>query len=150
MAAGTFTILNKAKQKLVDGTMDLDSHTFNAALATNAWSPSATYVGTSTNAQYSDVGAAEVANGNGYTTGGKALTGVALSTATGTVTWTSSAPSWSASTFSAKYLIIYDFTATNKDILGYMDLETTVGTGVSPSNGTLTVNPNASGWFTLA
>lgn len=164
MAAGTFTVLNLAKQKLVDGTFDLDSQTWMAALTTAAWTtgaafpPAATFVGTSGIAKYADLATAgagnsnvQVANGNGYTTTGTALSGISLTTSTGTVTFTSSPVTWSSATFDAKYIVIYSNTATNKDILGYMDLNTTSSSAVvSPSNGNLTVTWNASGMFTLA
>lgn len=150
MAAGSFTIFNVAKTKLVDGTFDLDSHTWKAVLVTQSWSPAATYTGTSTQARYSDIGGAEVANGNGYTTGGVTLSGVSLTRATGTVTWTTNSAQWTNATITAKYIAIYDDTAANKDLIGYMDLETTIGAGISSTNGNFTVNWNASGIFTLS
>lgn len=149
MAAGNFTVLNIAKKKLVDGTFDLDTHTWKAALVTSAQALSETFAGTSTDARYSDL-AAEVANGNGYTTGGATLSGVSLTRTTGTVTFTTSAPSWPSSTFTAKYIVVYSNTDTNKGILGFMDLDTGNASGVSPSNGTLTVTWNASGMFTIS
>ncbi|MGU3456560.1 hypothetical protein ACLBV5_09625 [Brevundimonas sp. M1A4_2e] len=148
MAAGTFTVLDIAKKKLVDGTFDLDTHTFKAALVTNVQALAASFAGTSTDGRYADL-TAQVASGNGYTTGGATLTGVTLNRSGATVTFTSSAPSWSNATFTAKYVVVYDDSDANKGILGFMDLETGNGSGVSPSNGTLTVNWNASGMFTL-
>lgn len=147
MAAGTFTVLNRAKLKMLTGVLDLDTHPIKAALATQSWSPTADYAGTSTDARYADLGAAEVANGNGYASGGVTVTAT-VSRSTGTVTFTTTSPTWNAATFSAKYLVLYADN-TNDDIIGYMDLETGVPAGVSPSNGTLTVNPNAGGWFTV-
>lgn len=163
MAAGSFTLLNLGKLKLVDGTFDLDGHVWKAALTTAAWTsgaafpPVATFVGTSGAGRYSDLATAgasnanvQVANGNGYTTAGATLSGISLSQNAGVVTFTSAPVSWSSATFDAKYIVIYSDTATNKDILGYMDLNTaTTSAVVSPSNGTLTVTWNASGMFTL-
>lgn len=148
MAAGNFTVLNIAKKKLLDGTHDLDTHTFKMALTTSTQSLDATFAGTSTDARYADL-TNEVANGNGYTTGGKVLT-MTVTRSTGTITVDCDDQSWTASTFTAKYAVIYNNTDTNKSILGICDLETTVGTGLSPSNGTLQVVINASGLFTLA
>lgn len=150
MAAGSFTIFNVAKTKLVDGTFDLDGHTWKAALVTQTWTPSATYTGTSTSARYSDIGGAEVANGSGYTTTGVTLTGVNLSRSGATVTWTANSAQWTSATITAKYIVIYSDTATNKDLLGFMDLETTNAAGISSTNGNFTINWNASGIFTLA
>lgn len=148
MAAGPFTVFNIAKLKLLNGTHDLDTHTFKMALVTSAQAIDATFAGTSTDARYSDL-SAQVANGNGYTTGGKTLT-MSVTRSTGTVTVDCDDQSWTSATFSAKYAVIYNDTATNKDLLGFVDLETGVGTGLSPSNGTLSITINASGLFTLA
>lgn len=148
MAAGNFTVLNIAKLKLLNGVHDLDTHVYKMALCTSTQALDATFAGTSTDARYADL-TAQVANGNGYTTGGKTLT-MSVSRATGTITVDCNDQSWTAATFSAKYAVIYNDTATNKDILGVVDLETTVGTGLSPSNGTLDVTINAAGLFTLA
>lgn len=145
MASGTFTVFNEAKRKLVNGTIDLDG-TIKACLTTSAVSLTAGFNGSSTDARYADI-TSEVANGNGYATGGVTLTGVSVTGETGTVTFTTNPASWSSATFTAKYIVLYADN-TNDDLIGYMELES--GSTVSPSNGTLTVNPNASGWFTLA
>lgn len=142
MAAGTFVIPDTTKTKLVDGTHDLDTHVFKMALCTQAQ----TLATTSTFGYAGLTG--QVANGNGYTTGGKTVT-ISLARTTGTVTVNCNTQVWTASTFSAKWAVIYNDTATNKDILCYVDLETTVPAGLSPSNGDLTVNTSA-GLFTLA
>lgn len=147
MASGTATVFNEAKRKLINGTIDLDSNTLKACLTGSAQALSASFNGSSTDARYADL-TAEVANGNGYVSGGVTLTGVSVSGETGTVTFTTNPASWSSATFTAKYIVIYSDSATNKDLICYMELES--GSTVSPSNGTLTVNPSASGWFTLA
>jgi hypothetical protein len=148
MSAGNFTVFNAAKIKFLNGTILLNTHSLKGALLSNAVTLSPIFAGSSTNAQYSDI-TSELTNGNGYTTGGNSLTSVSLTETSGVVTFTTAAPSWTSSTFTAKYIVLYDASSTNHDLIGYMDLETTVATGLSPSNGTLTVNPNASGWFTL-
>ncbi|WP_312491332.1 hypothetical protein [Brevundimonas sp.] len=148
MAAGAFTVLNIAKLKMLDGTHDLDTHVFKMALTTSAQALDATFAGTSGNARYSDL-TAQVANGNGYTTGGKTLV-MSVGRSGGTVTVDCDDQAWTSATFSAKYAVIYNDTAANKDLLCVVDLETGVGTGLSPSNGTLSVTINASGIFTLS
>lgn len=149
MAAGTFTVLNKAKKKLTDGTFDLDTHTWKVALCTSSFTPTAAFAGTSTDARYSDI-TGEVAAGAGYTTGGATLASVTLVESGGTVTFDAADVQWTGATFSAKWAVIYNNTDTNKGILGYVDLETSVGTGLAPANGTLTLAWNAAGIFTLA
>lgn len=148
MAAGPFTVFNIAKLKLLNGAHDIDTHTYKMALVTSAQSIDATFAGTSTDARYADI-TSQVANGNGYTTGGKTLV-MSLTRSTGTITVDCDDQSWTSATFSAKYAVIYNDTNANKDLLGFVDLETSVGTGLSPSNGTLSVTINPSGLFTLA
>ncbi len=143
MAAGNFTVLNLAKKKLGQKKFDLGADTFKMVLTTVTQSIAATFVGTSTDARYADL-TNEVANGNGYTTGGKTLTCTWVQS-TGTITFDCDDQVWTASTFTCQYAVIYDDTAANDDILGFIDLG-----GVSPVAGSLTVTINASGLFTLA
>jgi hypothetical protein len=212
--------------KLLKGVYNLSADALKAALTTNAQTLNSGFLGTSGNAQYSDL-TAEVASGNGYTTGGVAVSSVSLfyyvsaasinnpgsggtngvqtvtgTTGTGTkftasvtiaggvitainsitlqgnysalptnsyaepvtgggltgatltlimgaaITFT--VPSWTAATFTAKYIVVYDNTASNKDILCIADMETTQATGVSATNGTITYTVNANGIIGLA
>jgi hypothetical protein len=146
MAAGAWQVFNIAKEKLADGTFDLDTNTFKMALTTDAQALAATFAGTSTNAQYSDL-TAEVANGGGYTTGGKTLTPTWVRS-TGTITFDCDDQAWTSSTITAKYAVIYADNAGNDDLLCFCELDT--GGSVSTVSGTLTVTINASGVFTLA
>ena len=130
---------NSFKQKIADGTIDLDTHSFKVCLLTSAYTPTATHT------QYSNL-TGEVANGNGYTTGGKALTSVTWTQASGTATWDAADPVWTSSTFTARYAVIYDDTATNKDLMLLIDF----GSDKSPSNGDFSIVFNAAGIFTLA
>ena len=148
MPAGTFTVFDVAKGKMLTGVHDIDTHVFKMALTTSTQALAATFTGTSTDARYADL-TAQVANGNGYTTGGKTLT-MTVSRSGGTVTVDCNDQQWTQATFSAKYAVIYNDTATNKDLLGFVDLEQGVGVGLSPSNGNLDVTINAAGLFTLS
>lgn len=144
MAASAFTILNTAKKKLVDGTFDLDTQTFKVALHTAAVSlTAATTVDT-----YAEI--TSQVTGTGYTAGGATLSGVTL-TGTSTITFDANDVTWSASTITAKYAVIYSDTASNKDILGYVDLDNASGSAtVSSTAADFSINWNASGIFTLA
>ncbi len=121
---------------------------------TASWTPGNAGTTTDTYSELNGTGF-QVANGNGYTTGGATLSGVSLSAVANARTvdrikFTSSAVSWSSATFDAKWIVVYSDTATSKDIVGYMDLNTaSSGAVVSPSNGTLTVTWHANGMFTL-
>jgi hypothetical protein len=146
MAAGNFTVFNIAKLKLANGTFDLDTQTFKMALTTDAQSLTAAFAGTSTDCRYSDL-TAEVANGNGYTTGGNTLT-VTWNRSAGTVTFDCDNQEWTSATFDAQYAVIYADNA-NDDLLCFCDLNSGGGM-VSVVAGTLTITISASGVFTLA
>lgn len=96
MAAGPFIIPNKAKLNLLSLTNLLaqNAANFRIALVTSAWTPDNSDTG---NEVWADVSANEIAGGNGYTTGGGALTGVALTQSGGTVKFTSNPFVWTAS-----------------------------------------------------
>ena len=146
MAAGSFTVYNIAKEKIVRSTIDMDTHTFKVALVGSNAALSASFAGTSTNCQLSDV---TQITGTGYTAGGNATT-IAVSRSGGTVTVDTSDTTWTSATITAKGAILYDDTAANDDMVGFMDLDTTSGTStVSSSGGDFTIVWNASGLFTL-
>lgn len=147
MAAGSWTVFNIAKEKLMDGTFDLDTNTFKMALTTSSQALDATFAGTSTNAQYSDL-TAEVASGGGYTTGGKTLT-CTWARSSGTITFDCDDQAWTTSTITARYAVIYADNAGVDDLLCFCLLDSTPA-DVSTISGTLTVTINASGVFTLA
>ena len=146
MAAGNFTLLDTAKLKILNGTIHLNSDTFKACLTNSSVALSATFTGTSGQGEYSDLSAGEV-TGTGYTAGGQVVNSVTLSGTTGTVTFTGNSVSWTNATITALNIVVYSSTASNKDILGYMQLDSTAD---SSTNGTFTVNWNASGIFTLS
>jgi len=78
-------------------------------------------------------GTGEVANGNGYTTGGKTLTGYAAALDGDTAVLDFADPSWANSTISAGGALIYDATDGNK-IRGVFSF----GGTVTSTNGTFT------------
>jgi hypothetical protein len=147
MPAGAWTVFNLAKKRLMDGTTDLDTNTYKMALTTSAQALATTFVGTSTDCRYADL-TAEVASGGGYTTGGKTLT-CTWTQATGTITFDCDDQAWTSSTITARYAVIYDNTATNKNLICFCLLDSAPA-DVSTVSGTLTVTINASGVFTLA
>ena len=130
---------NAFGQRLGDGTIDLDGHVIKACLLTSAYAPTATHT------QYSDISGSEVANGNGYATGGKALTGVTWTRTGGTSKLDADDVVWPAATLTARYAVLYDDTAPNKDLILLIDFLA----DKSPSNGDLSLIFNAAGIFTL-
>jgi hypothetical protein len=141
MASGNFTLTNAAKTGLLNGTFDLDTDTFKIALftsASNIGASSTTYAGVT----------GEVANGNGYTTGGISLGALALS-GTSTVTVDDAVdPAWTASgaSLTCRYAVIYE---DGGNVLGYWLLESPAADVVVADGSTLTLTFNASGIFTL-
>ena len=145
MPAGSWIVFNRAKLKLANGSLDLDTNPFRMVLTTSSQALDATFVGTSTDCRSSDLTAEVV--GTGYTATGKLLTAT-WTQATGTITFDVDDQAWTSSTITAKYAVIYADN-TNDDLLCFVDLETGGGS-VSTTAGTLTVTINASGVFTLA
>lgn len=118
---------NEAKYGFLIGR-HLSNSTYKIALYTNAATLNSTV------SQYTSTN--EVANGNGYTTGGQTLCTYTATVSTGTawIDW-SSDPNWPTSTISAYGCAIYDDTSTDNNILGTWSF----GATISSSNGTFTV-----------
>src|SRR5512139_842973 len=92
----------------------------------------------------------EVANGNGYTTGGATLASKTLDYTAGTnvIKFDAADVSWTTSTITARYAVIYDDTPgtdATKPLLGYVDF----GQDMSTSNGTFTITWAAGGILTI-
>lgn len=141
MAAGSWTFTNGARTKLIDGTFDIDSDTYKMALfqsTSNIGASSTTYAGVTN----------EVANANGYTTGGIGVTLTLSGTTTVTVTYSSS-PVWTASggSITARFAVIYEVSG---NVLCYCLLDSTPADVTATSGNTLTVAASGSGVFTLA
>jgi hypothetical protein len=147
MAAGSVTLFHLAKKKLLDGTIDLDGHTFKVVLCTSAQALAANFAGSSTDCRLADL-TAQLATANGYTNGGATLGSITLNQSSGTVTFDAADVVWTLSgSITAKYAVIYDDTVVNDPLIGFIDLDTGGGS-VSPLPGTFTIQWNASGIFT--
>lgn len=141
MAAGAWTFTNAGRTKLLDGTFDIDSDTFKQALflsTSNIGAASTTYAGVTN----------EVANANGYTTGGIGVTLTLAGTTTVTVD-ISSDPVWTASggSITARFAVIYEVSG---NVLCYCLLDSSPADVTVTTGNTLTVQTSASGVFTLA
>lgn len=151
MAAGKWKLYDQAKKRLADGTLDLDSNTFKMALFQSTSNCNTLSVGTGL---YGDL-TNELANANGYLTGGTALTGVTWTNSSGTETFTCTAPVWTASggSITARFAVIYASGTLNgvtNPLLAVCLLDTTPADVTATSGNTLTITPNASGIFTLS
>lgn len=149
MAAGAWTLHNKIKEYIGDGTVDLDTHTFKCGLAL-----STSNIATASIDGYAAV-TNEHSNANGYTTGGQALTSVTWIESSGTITFDSADVTWTASggSITARYGFIYDDTVTSPvadPVVCHSLLDTTPADVTATSGNTLTIQMNASGIFTVA
>lgn len=142
----TFTLFDEFKRYLGDGTIDLDTHSFRIVLTNSA--PT-----TGTNTVLADI--TQIANANGYTTGGNTLgtvTWAETGAGTGIWQWTSADSVWTASGGSIgpfRYVVVYDDTPTSPadPLVGLLDY----GSNVTITTGnTFTVDVGANGWFRLS
>lgn len=104
-----------------------------------------------TNAKYSDISANELANGNGYTTGGATVTGTGATNASGTESIAADATTFTSTTGNMgpfRYAVYYDDTHTDKPLIQFYDYgssETLDGT----ASETFVITPASSKLFTL-
>jgi len=150
MAAGPWTFYQTAKKHLMDGTIDLDSDTFQMALYTSASNASlsatsVSCVGSITN---------EVLEANGYMSSGKTIAGVTWGqgASASEVRFDSTITVWTAGPGdiqNVKYAVVWKTAASagGRKVLMYTQLS------ISPFNvtagNTLTITPSANGYFEL-
>jgi len=152
MAAGKWKVYDLAKKYLADGTFDLDDATnWKMALFLSTSNANTLSVGTSV---YGDL-TNEVANANGYTTGGVAIAGETWVNSAGTITFDCNDAVWTASggSITARFAVIYKNATVNtivKPILCVCLLDVTPADVTATTGNTLTVQINVSGVFTLS
>lgn len=149
MAADNWKRYDQFPEFLGDGGIDMDDDTFicNLYLSTsNAATLSTTAKASVTN---------QVATGNGYTQDTETIVSPTWVSSSGTVTFDSADPAWTASGGSivARFAVIYDDTATlpSADLLIAVSLLDNAPADVTVTDGnTLTIQINASGILTLS
>jgi len=125
------------KEDLFQKEQDLDSDTIKIALFTSSASLGAattTYTGAS----------GEVANGNGYTTGGETLTGATIGTTGTTAHVDFNNPEWTSATFTTAGALIYNDTTAGKQAIAVLSF----GGDFTVTSGTFRIvfpDPGASG-----
>lgn len=149
MASGPFTLYNIATFYQGDGTFDLNAAGLSATLALFQ---STSNFATATLVKYGDL-TNEVANANGYTTGGVALGSVTWTQNAAVTTFTSAAASWTASGGSivARAGVIYCNATLNgvvKPLIGYYLFDATPADVTALSGQPFIAAPAATGWFT--
>jgi len=152
MAAGDFTVFNKFAENLADGIHNLSSNTIKIGLIA-----STTPLQTASDPRWAaggspDFSAVQATPGGNYASGGPDLTTSigdpwSLSGAVGTFDLDDVSIAVNASNPSTvTWGIIYDDTATNKNCIGFVEIDTG---GADLTAGNFTITWHASGLFTL-
>lgn len=137
MAAGPWTVYNEFKATLGLNKLNLNTDSMKVALfISTSNAGNAALVG----AQYATL-TNEVAAANGYATGGVSVAPGTYSQAAGTATFDTADASWTASggSITARFAVVYDFTATNKDLIAYCLLDSTPADVTVTTGNTLTI-----------
>lgn len=133
MAAGAWTFVDGARQKLIDGTFDIDAAGWKCALylSTSNISTSSTTIAGVTN---------EHAASFGYTAGGIAVTHSLSGTTNLLIDWATD-PVWTASggSITARYAVLHNGT----NVLAFCLLDSTPADVTATDGNTLTVAANA-------
>ena len=133
MASG---IYNRFKANLMNKVVDLEADTINVSLYDN------THTFTAADTDYTTTN--ELATAGGYTQGGQALAGKAVTEAA-TTKWDATDIAWTSATFSAWHAVIWDSTAGN-DLIASIDF----GGEQAIVAATFTIVWHADGIITLA
>lgn len=141
MASGVFNVF---KANLMKGVIDLDgsgSHTVNVALLDSNYSFDADHN------FFTEIDGDEV-SGSGYVAGGMTLDNKAVTQDDGNDRGVFDADdvTWSTSTITARFAIVYDNTLDSKDLIAAFDFSS----DQSSSSGNFTIQWNANGIITLS
>lgn len=138
------TLLHNIMALAHNGAIDIPSDTTKVILLTDSYTPNEDHT------QYSDVSAYEVANGNGYTTGGVEVAMTVTDDDTNNrVIIDSANPSWTASGGSIgpfRYAVWYDDTHVNDVLIYIFDF----GSNQTANDGSdISVTVNADGLYRI-
>lgn len=137
-------LVNNFKVIIMNGGLDLDTDTIHVALITSSWTPNI-----DTDVYFSTPEAYEV-SGTGYTAGGQALAGkaVTVDNTDNEGVFDANDVVWTTSTITARYAVLYKKLggASSADpIIGYIDF----GTDKISTAGSFTITWNAEGIINL-
>lgn len=149
MAAGAFTLYNKAKLNALKLSILDSANTFKWTLHTSSYTPDVT-----AHEVYADL-TNELATGNGYTNGGLTLANDAITLSGSTVTFTGDPATWTASGGSipafryAALRAVGTFGGKVDPLIGYFVGDATpADVPATTSGNTVKITPNASGIVT--
>jgi hypothetical protein len=141
--AGTALLYGSFPAKLANKEIDYDTDTVKVALCTSSYTPAQ-----DTHDYFNDI--TNEVTGTGYTAGGATLASktVTYTAGTNTQAFDAADTSWTSSTITARYAIIYvdTGTASTSPLIGYVDF----GADIVSSSGTFLIQWNAGGIFTIA
>lgn len=152
MASGPFVFSNLTKLNFFSATnlLNATAANYRLALVTSSWTPN-----TATDELWAVASGNELANGNGYTTGGINPGSIALTQSAGTVKFTGNAVVWTASGTGVpawRYGVLYYLGTLNAKVnplVGYfLGDSTPADVPLTTAGNTLTITPNASGILT--
>ena len=125
--------------KALNKEVDFDSDTIKVALLTSSYTPDQ-----DAHDYFNDVSTYEV-TGTGYTSGGATLASktATYDSATNVIVLDAADVTWSSSTITARYAVIYDSTGTasTSALIGYVDF----GSDQSSTNGNFTITWDSTG-----
>jgi hypothetical protein len=140
--AVTALLYGKTWAAFANKEIDWSADTIKVALCTSSYTPDQ-----DTHDYFNDI--TNEVTGTGYTAGGATLGSKTEAYTAGTNTYTFDAAdtSWTSSTITARYAILYrdTGTASTSPLIGYVNF----GADQSTSNGTFQITWNASGIFTI-
>ncbi len=150
MAAGTVNVYDNAIKFLMNGTLDLDTASIKLALFSSSMT-----VDLVAHDTYSDI-TGEIAQGNGYLTGGVAITSPIFTAVTNGYKFSSSDVQWNASGGSIpawRYAVFYadgTYNSVVKPLLAYFIGDTTPADVPATIDGnSLLIRCPSGGWFDI-